>query len=102
MVRGFGCIPKARCSSRGVVAESAARPQSYGYLIGYTNSSPCPEMLLDLVHQRVGEPCLPQFGKVFKHNGLPRLSTLHIFLVAVLKIQRPRLVLAGEKHQRVS
>src|SRR6516164_5924970 len=64
------------------------------------HSSPRREPLLDLVHQRVGEPSLAQFGKVLKHNGLPGLSTPHIFLVAVLKIKRPRLVLAAQEHQR--
>jgi hypothetical protein len=50
------------------------------------------EPLLDLVHQRVGEPGLSQFGEVFKHNGLPGLIALHILLAAILKMECSRLV----------
>ena len=37
----------------------------------FGHSAPRRESLLDLVHQRVGEPGLSQFGEIFKHNGLP-------------------------------
>jgi hypothetical protein len=39
-------------------------------------SSPRCELLLDLVHQRVGQSCLPQFSKIFKDNSLPRLPVV--------------------------
>src|SRR5215831_3172784 len=66
------------------------------------HSSPRREPLLDLVHQRVGEPSLAQFGKVLKHDGLPGLIAHHILLAAVLKIECPRLVHACEEHQCMS
>jgi hypothetical protein len=56
------------------------------------------EPLLDLVHQRVVEPCLAQFGKVFKHSGFPGLIAIYILLVTVLKIKRPCLIHAVEEH----
>jgi hypothetical protein len=43
------------------------------------------EQLFDFVHEWVGKPDLPQFGKIFKDNDLPRFSILNILLTAVFQ-----------------
>jgi hypothetical protein len=63
---------------------------------------PSREPFLDLVHQRVGEPGLSQFVKIFKEDGLPRLPVLHILFTAIAKIDCSRLVCAVEEHERMS
>jgi len=56
---------------------------------------------LDLIHERVHQSGLAQLGEVLEHNRLPALVALHFLRAAVAQIERPRLVQAAEKHERV-
>src|SRR5215468_6795703 len=59
------------------------------------------EELFDFIHQRMRQARLAQFGKVFEDDGLPGLVILHPLLVAEPQIERLRLVIAIEEHERV-
>src|SRR6516165_12277606 len=100
------CLLSGGCTRiRAGVSRNAILGLYAAFLVSITlsaHSSPRSEPLLDLVHQRVGEPGLAQFGKVLKHDGLPGLIGRHVLLAAVLKIECPRLVHACEEHQRMS
>src|SRR6266478_8044262 len=63
-------------------------------------SAPCCEPLLDLIHQRMGEPRLAQLGEVFADDRLPRFLVLYL-LAPIAKIKRARLVHAAEEHERI-
>ena len=54
--------------------------------------SPRSEPRRDFVHQRVGEPGVPQRGKIFQDQGLPGFPVMHILLTAIASMECPRLV----------
>jgi hypothetical protein len=55
---------------------------------------------LDLVHQRIDEPSLAQFGEILADDDLPNFVALRP-LAAMGAVERPRFVHPTDEHKRM-
>lgn len=87
-------------------------PLGYGLVVSFLAEEPhqfeagtssCRrEQLLDLFHEQIAKPRLPQVRKTLKDDRLPRFSILHKLLTAILQIKCLRFVDTIEEHERMS